>query len=76
MEWQKIRYNNHLCYRPENGTDLFEEGIKRYCKHSQLKYVGMLVERDFGYKSVFISDEKIERSRSFARQLINNVDTQ
>lgn len=63
-------------YRPENGTDLFEEGIKRYCKHSQLKYIGMLVERDFGYKSVFISDEKIEHSRSFARQLINNVDTQ
>lgn len=59
-------------YRPENGADLFEEGIKRYCKHSQLKYIGMLVERDFGYKSMFISDEKIEHSRSFARQLINN----
>lgn len=33
---------------------------------------GMLVERNFGYKSVFISDEKIEHSRSFARHLISN----
>jgi len=59
-------------YRPEVGADLFEEGIKRYCKHSQLKYVGMFAERDFGYKSVFITDDKIEHSRSFARQLIRN----
>ncbi len=59
-------------YRPEDGADLFEEGIKRYCKHSQLKYIGMLAERDLGYKSVFITDDKIEHSRSFAQQLINN----
>ncbi|SBV99944.1 hypothetical protein KL86DPRO_11696 [uncultured delta proteobacterium] len=25
-------------YRPEHGADLFEEGMKRYCKHSQLLY--------------------------------------
>ncbi|MBD5639702.1 flavodoxin family protein [Clostridium botulinum] len=59
-------------YRPENGADLFEEGIKRYCKHSQLKYIGMLAERDFGYKSTFITDDKVEHSRSFARKLISN----
>ncbi len=58
-------------YKPEKGADLFEEGIKRYCKHSQLKYIGMLVERDLGYKSVFISDDKVERSRAFARKLIS-----
>lgn len=59
-------------YRPENGADLFEEGIKRYCKHSRLKYVGMLAERDPGYKSVFITEDKIEHSRSFAKQLISS----
>lgn len=59
-------------YRPENGADLFEEGIKRYCKHSQLKYIGMLVERDLGYKSIFITEDKIEHSKSFARQLISD----
>lgn len=57
-------------YRPEKGADLFEEGIKRYCKHSQLNYLGMLAERDLGYQSVFLSADKAERSRSFARRLI------
>ena len=56
-------------YRPEQGADLFEEGIKRYCKHSQLIYTGMLVERDPGYKSVFSTPVKIENARKFAREL-------
>lgn len=62
-------------YRPEKGADLFEEGIKRYCKHSQLNYLGMLAERDLGYQSVFLSEDKIEHSRSFARRLIANADS-
>ncbi len=57
-------------YRPENGADLFEEGIKRYCRHSQLKFAGMLAERDPGYRSVFMSDDKDARSRAFARKLM------
>lgn len=56
-------------YKPEKGADLFEEGMKRYCKHSELRYMGMLAERDLGYKSVFISDDKIEHARLFARKL-------
>lgn len=60
-------------YSPEKGADLFEEGIKRYCKHSELKYIGMLAERDYGYKSLFITNEKVERSRSFARKLIIQI---
>lgn len=57
-------------YRPEKGTDLFEEGIKRYCKHSQLNYEGMLVERHLGYDREFISDEKVENARQFAKKII------
>ena len=57
-------------YKPEKGTDLFEEGMKRYCKHSQLKYEGMLVERHLGYDTKFINDEKIENARLFAKKLI------
>lgn len=57
-------------YKPEVGADLFEQGIKRYCKHSQLIYVGMLAERDMGYKSIFISEEKIEHARLFANKLL------
>lgn len=56
-------------YRPENGADLFEEGIKRYGKHSQLNYIGMLAERDPGYASVFITEGKIARAKAFARHL-------
>ncbi len=59
-------------YSPDKGADLFEEGIKRYCKHSQLNYIGMLAERDFGYNTSFMTDEKAEHARSFAR-IIKNV---
>jgi len=53
-------------YRPENGADLFELGIKRYCKHSQLTYAGMLCERDLGYNHSFMDSEKESHSRTFA----------
>lgn len=57
-------------YQPEKGSDLFEESMKRYCKHSQLVYEGMLSERDLGYKSIFIDNDKTERARAFARNLL------
>ena len=60
-------------YRPEKGADLLEEGIKRYCKHSQLDYLGMLVERDSGYESVFMDEEKEKHSRSFAREILKSL---
>jgi multimeric flavodoxin WrbA len=56
-------------YAAEKGADLWEAGIKRYCKHSQLRYAGMLVERDMGYRSVFMDAEKAQRARLFAREL-------
>ena len=56
-------------YRPEKGADLWEEGIKRYCKHSSLQYLGMLTERDLGYNTKFISPEKETRARQYAQTL-------
>ncbi len=56
-------------YRPEKGADLLESGIQRYCKHSQLKYEGMLVERHLGYDVVFMDEEKELHAREFARKL-------
>ena len=56
-------------YKPERGADLLEEGMKRYCKHSKLRYLGTLAERDLGYKSVFMSEDKAERAREFAGQI-------
>ena len=57
-------------YRPERGADLFEEGFRRYCKHSGLLYAGMLAERDPGYKAVFMDEGKAENARAFARRLL------
>ena len=58
-------------YRCEKGTDLFEEGVRRYCKHSGLSYVGMLAQRHMGYDVPFMDGDKEQKSRIFARQLIN-----
>lgn len=60
-------------YRPERGADLFEEAMKRYCKHSQLAYLGMLAERDLGYTETFMDETKTEHARAFARKLASGV---
>jgi len=57
-------------YQSEKGADLFEEGIRRYSKHSGLIYEGMLAERDLGYKTEFIDDLKIQHAKDFANSLI------
>ena len=54
---------------PERGTDLFEEGMRRYCKHSGLRYLGGRAERHLGYDTVFMDGEKETRARAFAREL-------
>lgn len=58
-------------YRPEKGSDLFEESMRRYCKHSQLIYDGSMAQRDLGYKATFIDSEKIKAAKDFALELIN-----
>lgn len=58
-------------YRPEKGADLWEEGVKRYCKHSQLEYLGMLAERHMGYNTVFMDEEKEKHAVEFAEEIIN-----
>ena len=59
-------------YRPEKGCDLFEEGMRRYCKHSQLRYLGSHAERHLGYDVPFMDGEKDRRVREFARALLQN----
>ena len=60
-------------YPPEKGSDLFEEGVRRFCKHSGLNYLGSHVERHMGYQTVFMDENKAERSRLFARELLSRV---
>jgi multimeric flavodoxin WrbA len=58
-------------YPPEKGADLWEEGMKRYCKHSKLAYIGMLAERHMGYDHPFMDEKKTIAATVFARQLMN-----
>ena len=58
-------------YRPERGADLWEEGVKRYCKHSQLIYRGMLAERHMGYGTVFMDAEKEKHTSEFLQRLLD-----
>ncbi|MBE6008171.1 MAG: flavodoxin family protein [Lachnospiraceae bacterium] len=57
-------------YKPEKGADVFEEAIKRYCKHVTAEYKGMFAERFLGYKTVFMTEEKELHAKEFARVLI------
>lgn len=60
-------------YPVEKGTDLFEEGMKRYCKHCGLIYGGMLAERQRNLKESFMSADKEEHAREFARKALEEI---
>jgi len=57
-------------YPPEKGCDLFEEGFRRYCRHSGLRYMGSHAERHLGCAVPFMDKEKDARTRAFARELL------
>ena len=56
-------------YPPEKGADLWEAGLKRYARHSRLRYLGMLAEHDPGYKDTFMDPDKALRAADFAWRL-------
>ena len=62
-------------YAIEKGADVFEQGIKRYCKHSKLVFAGMHAARDEGYHTKFINEQKIEQAKQFAVQLVDRFET-
>lgn len=66
---RKVAIITTCGYRPEKGADLWEEGMKRYCRHSGLEYVGMLAERHLGYDTVFMDEDKARHARDFADRL-------
>ena len=52
------------------AEDLLEEGIRRYCKHSQLQYEGMLCAHHLGYQTTFMDEEKQRLATAFAEKLL------
>lgn len=67
---KKVALITTCGYKPENGADLWESGVKRYCKHSQLEYTEMFAERDLGYKTVFMDSEKEKHALEFADKIL------
>ncbi len=57
-------------YPVEKCADLFEEGMKRYAKHSRLQYVGMACERQRNYGEQFMDEEKEAKMKEFAKKCI------
>ena len=57
-------------YRPERGCDLFEEGMRRYCKHSGLRYLGSYAGRHLSYSTEFMDEEKTDGTLALARRLL------
>lgn len=56
------------------GADLFEEAIRRYCKHSRMVYRGMMAERHLGYDTKFFNEEKEMHARDFAKTLMKRCE--
>ena len=56
-------------YPPEKGADVWESGLKRWCRHGKMDYLGMLCCRDLGRAIPFLDAEKEASARAFAREL-------
>ena len=72
--WMKQVATLTTCgYKPSHGADLWEEALKRWCKHGEMDYLGMYCRRDTGKKEEFM-DEKTEFDvRDFAHALYITV---
>lgn len=56
-------------YPPEKGADLWEEGLKRFCRHGGLEYMGIFCRRDRGGAEPFLNEEREQAARDFAQAL-------
>ena len=66
----RLVYGMNKFYGGEKGPALWEAGMIRYCRHSQLLYEGMLAERQRRYDEPFMDEGKQARARAFARKLM------
>ena len=57
-------------YPPERGADLWEEGLKRFCRHGGLEYMGILCRQDRGGAEPFMNEDRAQAARDFAQALV------
>ena len=69
---KKVALLTTCGYPPDKGADLWEEGMRRYCSHSQLIYLGMAAARHLGYQTVFMDEEKERQAVEFAEKLLKD----
>lgn len=62
-------------YHPDRGADLWDEGLKRWCKHGEMDYLGMHSRRDFGSGEPFMNRERELDIRDFAHALYITIST-
>ena len=62
--------------RPEEGADLWEAGLKRWCRYGGLDYLGLLCRRDLGRSVPFLDGEKEQAARDFAQAVYLAVKTE
>ncbi len=60
-------------YPPEKGADLWEEGLKRFCRHGGLEYMGIFCRRDWGRRESFMNEEREQAVRDFAQAIRMSV---
>lgn len=60
-------------YPPEKGADLWEEGLKRFCRHGGLEYMGIFCRRDRGGAEPFLNEEREQAVRDFAQAIRMSV---
>ena len=56
-------------YPPERGADLWEEGVKRFCRYGSLEYLGILCRQDRGRGEPFMNEDRAQAARDFARAI-------
>jgi multimeric flavodoxin WrbA len=59
-------------YEIADGAGVFDEGLKRYSKHSRLNYLGMIGVRDCEETS-FDGEESVSLAKEFARKIYNSL---
>lgn len=59
-------------YSIASGAGIFEQGVIKFCKHSQLDYIGMIGVRDKGDPEAFKTEEAVCEARNFANKIISS----
>ena len=57
-------------YDLDYGAGLLDEGLRRWCKHSGLPYLGMYAVRDEDNLASFQTEAAIAGAREFAQKIL------